>query len=91
MKNKSVSETTEREAGQRSREAATAFIIDDDRLMADLLARRLERRGIAPRVFDDGERLLAELAERSPSVLFSDLQMPCMGGAKLISLARGNA
>ena len=89
MNDEAATATTQREIEQPGPETASAFIIDDDSLMADLLARRLGRRGLAARIFDDGERLLAELAERAPAVLFSDLMMPRMGGAALISRARG--
>ncbi len=65
-----------------------AFIIDDDPLMAGLLARRLARRGIAASVYEDGERLLEELAPTGPAVLFTDLEMPRQGGAALIARAR---
>ncbi len=91
MKDDIAAAATGRDAGRRPGPAPGAFIIDDDPLMADLLSRRLDRRGIAARVFDDGERLLAELAERPPAVLFSDLRMPGMGGAQVISRARDAA
>ncbi len=88
MKDEAAAGTTQHEAGHPSPETASAFIIDDDALMADLLARRLERRGFSTRSFDDPERLLAELAREAPAVLFSDLMMPRMGGAEIISRAR---
>jgi CheY-like chemotaxis protein len=67
---------------------ATAFIIDDDRLMAELLERLLERRGIEPVRFDDPNRLLDELPVASPAFLFTDLEMPLMNGAELVAKAR---
>jgi DNA-binding response OmpR family regulator len=66
----------------------TVFIIDDDPLMAELLERRLERRGFEPVRFDDPGRLLDEIADVAPAFLFTDLEMPLMRGADLAAKAR---
>ena len=78
--------TTRADASGAARE--TAYIIDDDPLMAELLERRLERRGFEPVRFDDPGRLLDEIAAASPAVLFTDLEMPLMRGTDLAAKAR---
>jgi FixJ family two-component response regulator len=77
-------------APPRSGDAAreTAFIIDDDRLMGSIIARHLDRRGIAPVCFEDPRRLLAELPSAPPTYLFTDLEMPLMRGPELAGEAR---
>jgi len=66
----------------------TAFVIDDDPLMSKVIERHLTRRGIEPVRFDDPRRLLDSLKGALPAFLFSDLEMPRMGGAALIAQAR---
>lgn len=66
----------------------TAFIIDDDRLMAELLERHIARCGVEPVRFDDPKRLLDALPAAAPAFLFTDLEMPRMRGAELIVKAR---
>ena len=72
----------------RSGNGATAFIIDDDRLMAALLERHLARRGFEPVLFHDPKSLLDALPASAPTFLFTDLEMPLMNGAELIAKAR---
>jgi FixJ family two-component response regulator len=72
----------------RSGNRETAFIIDDDRLMAELLERHIARCGVEPVRFDDPKRLLDALAASAPAFLFTDLEMPRMHGAELIVKAR---
>jgi DNA-binding response OmpR family regulator len=66
----------------------TAFIIDDDRLMAALLERHLARRGIEAVRFEDPASLLGALPAARPVFLFTDLDMPLMRGTELISRVR---
>jgi CheY-like chemotaxis protein len=65
-----------------------AFIIDDDPLMAELVARTLAKLGVDTLRFDEPERLIYELSRRSPAILITDLEMPRMDGVSLIRQAR---
>lgn len=67
---------------------ARAFIIDDDPLQAGLLARRLERRGLKTFVCDNPDRIVDDICQSAPEVVFCDLQMPQLNGAEIISLVR---
>ncbi len=72
----------------RAGAAETAFVIDDDRLMAALLERQLAKRGIEAVCFDDPASLLGALPGARPAFLFTDLDMPLMRGTELVSRAR---
>lgn len=72
----------------RSGSAEKAFIIDDDRLMTELLERHVARCGIEPVRFDDPKCLIDALAAGAPEFIFTDLEMPRMHGAELIVKAR---
>ena len=65
-----------------------AFIIDDDPLMAELVARALSKQGVDTVRFEEPERLLYELSRRSPALVITDLEMPRMDGVSLIRQAR---
>jgi DNA-binding response OmpR family regulator len=65
-----------------------AFIIDDDPLMAELIARTLAKLGVDTIRFEEPERLLYELSRRAPALLITDLEMPRMDGVSLIRQAR---
>ena len=88
MPNEHATEARTMRADASGTARETAFIIDDDPLMAELLERRLERRGFEPVRFDDPERLLDEIAVVSPAFLFTDLEMPLMRGVDLAAKAR---
>jgi len=75
-------------ADTRGGNRETAFIIDDDRLMAEILERHVARCGIEPVRFDDPKRLLDALPAAAPAFLFTDLEMPLMRGSELIAKAR---
>ncbi|MGD1048867.1 MAG: response regulator, partial [Candidatus Krumholzibacteriaceae bacterium] len=88
MSNEPVTKVRPMRADASGTAREKAYIIDDDPLMAELLERRLERRGYEPVRFDDPGRLLDEITSDSPAVLFTDLEMPRMGGADLAAKAR---
>jgi len=88
MPNEPVMNADAARTDTRSGNGETAFIIDDDRLMAALLERHLARRGFEPVLFDDPKRLLDTLPAAAPAFLFTDLEMPLMHGVELIAKAR---
>ncbi len=65
-----------------------AFVIDDDPLMAELIARALAKHGVKTIRFDEPERILYELSPWAPALLITDLEMPRMDGVSLIRQAR---
>lgn len=65
-----------------------AFVIDDDPLMAELIARALAKHAVETIRFEEPERLLYELSRRAPALLITDLEMPRMDGVSLIRQAR---
>jgi len=77
----------EREGAPRE-PALRAFVIDDDSLMAELIARALAKRGVEPIRFEAPERLLDELAASPPELLMTDLAMPRMDGIAIAREAR---
>ncbi len=88
MSNERIHATDTEHGTSRAGAAETAFIIDDDRLMASLLERHLARRGIGAVRFDDPASLLGALPAARPAFLFTDLDMPLMRGTELVSRAR---
>lgn len=73
---------------ERRETPETAFVIDDEPLMAKVLERHLTRRGIEAVLFDDPHVLLDSLRSAPPAFLFTDLEMPRMRGGALIGRAR---
>ncbi|HVV97781.1 MAG TPA: nitrogen regulation protein NR(I) [Rhodanobacteraceae bacterium] len=60
------------------------WIVDDDRSVRLVLAAALREAGFAPREFGDAESALAELADSTPDVLYTDVRMPGASGLKLL-------
>jgi DNA-binding response OmpR family regulator len=56
------------------------LVVDDDRTVLSVLARRLEREGYRVRTADSGPAALTILSERWPSLAIVDLMMPGMDG-----------
>ena len=66
----------------------TAFIVDDDPLMMELLGIMLEKRFFEAVIYHDPYKLLEDLVDSAPDVIFSDLEMPLMDGSELAAKAR---
>lgn len=62
----------------------TILIIDDERVFADTLAKRLSMRGIDCAVAYDGHNGLALVAERSFTGLVLDLRLPDLDGCEVL-------
>jgi len=64
------------------------FVVDDEPQIVTLLARILEREGHAVRKFESAQAALDALAAERPVLIVTDLMMPGMSGAELVSRAR---
>lgn len=56
------------------------LLVEDDRVVADVLRRMLVRAAYTVRTAHDGVAALTELTQRLPSVLVLDLNLPGMSG-----------
>jgi DNA-binding response OmpR family regulator len=63
----------------------TVLVVDDDRLLCDLLTELLTEAGYTVQCADDGEAAWAELQRSSPDLVLSDIKMPRLGGIDLAS------
>lgn len=61
----------------------TVLVVDDEPLIADLVAHALRDEGYAVRVAADGVWALAAAADAPPDLLLSDVRMPRMNGVNL--------
>lgn len=64
--------------------------IDDSRTMRELIAATLAPAGYDVRLACDGEDGLSVLAELSPDVIITDLNMPRLDGFGVIAAVRGS-
>jgi DNA-binding response OmpR family regulator len=67
------------------------LIIEDDRDIADLVRRYLEKAGFSVEVTVTGRDGMAALTDRPPDLLVLDLMLPHMSGAEICHAARANA
>ena len=66
------------------------LIIEDDRDIADLVRRYLEKAGFSVEVTVTGRDGMTALTERPPDLLVLDLMLPHMSGAEICHAARAN-
>jgi len=59
------------------------LVVDDDRLILEVVKRILEREGIVALCVESGEEALAKLNERTFSLMITDLNMPGLDGLEL--------
>jgi CheY-like chemotaxis protein len=64
------------------------LVIDDDELVREALRRQLERVGYRVRVALDGVEGLAQMRERPPEVVITDIIMPRLNGVEVIASIR---
>jgi len=69
----------------------SVLVVDDERTIADVVARYLERAGYEARVARDGERALALAAERTPDLVVLDLMLPRIDGLEVMRRLRQHA
>ena len=66
------------------------LIVEDDKDIADLVGRYLERAGFAVEITASGRDALKILAERPPDLLVLDLMLPQVDGIEICRAARTN-
>ena len=69
----------------------TVLVVDDERTIADVVARYLERGGYAAFVAGDGERALEVAGERRPDLVVLDLMLPRIDGLEVMRRLRQRA
>lgn len=60
------------------------LVVDDERVICDILADFLELEGFSVTTAEDGKAALAELSRGTYDLVLSDLKMPNMGGIELL-------
>jgi len=71
--------------------ATRVLIVEDDRDIADLVARYLSQAGFATEVIASGRAALAAIAARPPDLLVLDLMLPQVDGLEICRVVRANA
>ncbi len=64
---------------------ANVWVIDDDRSIRWVLERALTQAGMAPRLFEDGDKVLMRLDQEEPDAIISDIRMPGIDGIALLT------
>ena len=67
-----------------SPELPKVLVVDDEKVIREILADFLSMEGFAVRTAEDGVAALAELSKGSYDLVLSDLKMPNMGGLELL-------
>ena len=65
-------------------ESARILVVDDEKVIREILAEFLTLEGYVVRSVEDGEKALTELRTRPYDLVISDLKMPQMGGIELL-------
>lgn len=66
------------------------LVVEDDRDIAELVGRYLERAGFLVEILSSGRDALTALADRPPDVLVLDLMLPGVDGLEICRAARSN-
>ncbi len=67
-----------------SSEAARILVVDDERVIRDILAEFLTLEGFSVHTVEDGEKALSELRLHPYDLLITDLKMPRLSGLQLL-------
>ncbi len=67
-----------------SRDSARVLIVDDEKVIREILSEFLTMEGYVVRSVEDGERALSELRLRPYDMIISDLKMPKLSGLQLL-------
>ncbi len=68
-----------------------ALIVDDDLVLADVIAFTLRRAGFEPVLAHDGEAALQRFEEEQPSVIVLDVQLPKLDGREVCQRIRARS
>src|SRR5262245_20357255 len=66
------------------------LVVEDDRDIAELVGRYLERAGFAVELISSGRQALAAVTERPPDLLILDLMLPHVDGLEICRTVRAN-
>src|SRR5262245_44306039 len=69
---------------QLHEESPRVLVVDDEKVIREILSDFLTMEGYVVRTVEDGEAALRELQRRSYNLVISDLKMPNMGGLELL-------
>src|SRR5579862_7041822 len=67
-----------------SEESPRVLVVDDEKVIREILSDFLTMEGYVVRTVENGESALTELERRSYNLVISDLKMPGMGGLELL-------
>jgi len=67
------------------------LVVEDDRDIADLVGRYLQKAGFSVEILSSGRDALAALADRPPDLLVLDLMLPGIDGLEVCRAARSHA
>jgi two-component system, OmpR family, alkaline phosphatase synthesis response regulator PhoP len=70
--------------------AARILVVEDDRDIAELVGRYLEKAGYTVEILASGRDALAALADRPPDLIVLDVMLPGMNGNEICRAARSN-
>jgi CheY-like chemotaxis protein len=70
--------------------AGKILVVDDSKLVTDIVKLRLEMYGYEVRLAHSGEEALASIAEEAPDLLVLDVQMPGIDGYEVCRRLRDN-
>lgn len=59
------------------------LVVDDDKILLELLRRILEREGFVPHCVESGEEAIEQIKERTFSLMITDFNMPGLNGLEL--------
>src|SRR5579871_4919705 len=66
-------------------EAPRILVVDDEKVIREILADFLTLEGYVVRTVEDGQSAMRELQRRSYNLVISDLKMPSLGGLELLA------
>jgi DNA-binding response OmpR family regulator len=67
------------------------LVVEDDRDIAELVERYLQKAGFSTEVLSSGRDALKALTDRPPDLLILDLMLPQVDGLEICRVARGNS
>ncbi|MFN0250747.1 MAG: HD domain-containing phosphohydrolase [Kofleriaceae bacterium] len=79
-----MTQATAEVGSEASSEAARILVVDDERVIREILAEFLSLEGFSVHTVEDGEKALTELRLRPYDLLITDLKMPRLSGLQLL-------